>query len=160
MVCLYNFDNFGFPFTIHALACFLVFLLGFGPFAMYYASVFLLFELSTPFLNLIWYSDKVGCQSLSHSARNVQFGMKGTMLQWCCGVCLILTFFSSRIVWGYYQSYMIHMDMYVHFAEVPLLHLLVYSIANMSLNVLNAFWFYRILQTVFQRLFEPKSSIE
>lgn len=52
---------------VHALASFAVFLFGLGPFTFYYGAVFILFELSTPFLNVHWFMDKVGlCAVVLH----------------------------------------------------------------------------------------------
>jgi hypothetical protein len=51
--------DYGVSFLVHGVSCLFVFLFAFGPFAMSYGSVFLFFELSTPFLNLHWLMDKV-----------------------------------------------------------------------------------------------------
>ena len=60
------------------------------PFVNYYGPVFILYELSTPFLNVHWFCDKLD--------------MTGSKLQWYNGVTLLATFFGSRLVWGTYQS--------------------------------------------------------
>ncbi len=69
------------------------------PFVNYYAPVFVLYELSTPFLNVHWFCDKLN--------------MTGGKLQWCNGILLLLTFFCSRLVWGTYQSMRVFRDMWL-----------------------------------------------
>jgi hypothetical protein len=49
----------GYQMLAHAIASMLVFLFGLGPFTFYYGAVFILFEASTPFLNIHWFLDKV-----------------------------------------------------------------------------------------------------
>lgn len=58
----------------------------------------MLYELSTPFLNVHWFCDKLG--------------MTGSKLQLYNGIALLVTFFGCRIVWGTYQSIMIYSDIY------------------------------------------------
>jgi hypothetical protein len=50
---------YGMGFVWHAIFCFLVFIHGFGPFALWYGGVFLMFEWSTPFVYINWFLDKV-----------------------------------------------------------------------------------------------------
>ncbi|KAJ3123157.1 hypothetical protein HK100_011701 [Physocladia obscura] len=47
-------------FIVHGVSAFMVYLLCFKPFIMYYGAVFILYELSTPFLNIHWVCDKTG----------------------------------------------------------------------------------------------------
>lgn len=68
------------------------------PFLNYYASVFILYELSTPFLNIHWFFDKLG--------------MTGSKAQLYNGIILLVTFFTSRLIWGVGQSFMVWYDMY------------------------------------------------
>jgi hypothetical protein len=49
-----------------------------------------MFELSTPFLNIIWFCDKSG--------------RSGSTLQMVSGLSLIIVFFLSRIVGGIYYG--------------------------------------------------------
>ena len=50
----------------------------------------MLYELSTPFLNIHWFLDK--------------FGKTGSRFQLWNGICLIIIFFGCRLVWGTYQT--------------------------------------------------------
>ena len=67
------------------------------PFLNYYAPVFILYELSTPFLNIHWFLDKVD--------------MTGSRTQWYNGMLLLSVFFSCRLIWGTWQSAVVYQDM-------------------------------------------------
>jgi hypothetical protein len=57
-----------------------------------------LYELSTPFLNIHWFLDK--------------FDMTGSRAQLINGILLLASFGGSRLVWGSYQSWMIYKDIW------------------------------------------------
>jgi hypothetical protein len=142
----------------------------------YYACTFILYELSSPFLNIHWFCDKLN--------------MTGTTLQFVNGIVLLFTFFSCRIVWGSYQSIRVFTDIYnaytagavtrsdpgfgklsegttvgnagfkhdvLQFAEgqtVPLWLVTAYLASNLILNSLNWFWFGKMIETLRKR-FDP-----
>ena len=58
----------------------------------------MLYELSTPFLSIHWFCDKLG--------------MTGSKLQLYKGIALLITFFGCRIVWGTYSSVLIYLVIY------------------------------------------------
>ena len=58
----------------------------------------MLYELSTPFLNIHWFCDKLG--------------MTGSKLRMYNGIALLVTFFGCRIVWGTYPTVLIYSDNY------------------------------------------------
>jgi hypothetical protein len=142
----------------------------------YYACTFILYELSSPFLNIHWFCDKLN--------------MTGTTIQLVNGIVLLCTFFSCRIVWGSYQSIRVFTDVYhaytagavtrsdpdvgklshnttvsnagfkhdiLQFAEgqtVPLWLISAYLASNIILNSLNWFWFGKMIETLRKR-FDP-----
>jgi hypothetical protein len=55
-----------------------------------------LYELSTPFLNIHWFLDKAG--------------RTGSTVQLVNGICLIAAFFGCRLVWGNYQTVQLSLD--------------------------------------------------
>lgn len=69
------------------------------PFLNYYAPVFILYELSSPFLNIHWFLDKVN--------------MTGSRAQWYNGMALLSVFFCCRILWGSWQSVLVYRDMWI-----------------------------------------------
>lgn len=68
------------------------------PFVNYYTPTFILYELSSPFLNIHWFLDKVN--------------MTGSRLQWYNGMALLSVFFCCRLVWGTYSSIRVYIDMF------------------------------------------------
>ncbi|KAK2750936.1 hypothetical protein FQN57_000010 [Myotisia sp. PD_48] len=92
---------FGVGMWFHAASALWVFSLGFRPFVNYYGPTFILYELSSPFLNFHWFFDKVN--------------MTGSRAQWYNGMMLLSVFFSCRLVWGTYHSIYVFFDIYKAF---------------------------------------------
>ncbi|KAI9685505.1 MAG: hypothetical protein M1822_004363 [Bathelium mastoideum] len=97
-ICARHFDVFGPGLLAHAVSALAVFLLGFRPVFNYYGPVFILYELSTPFLNLHWFFDKTG--------------QTGSTAQLVNGFALIGSFAAARLGWGTYSSLRIYWDVY------------------------------------------------
>ncbi|PGH10906.1 hypothetical protein AJ80_07349 [Polytolypa hystricis UAMH7299] len=89
---------FGIGLWFHAISALWVFSLGFRPFVNYYGPTFILYELSSPFLNFHWFFDKVN--------------MTGGRAQWYNGMMLLAVFFSCRLVWGTWQSVRVFLDIF------------------------------------------------
>jgi hypothetical protein len=68
------------------------------PFLNYFAPTFILYELSSPFLNIHWFLDKLD--------------MTGSRAQWYNGMALLSSFFACRLVWGTWQSVVVYGDMW------------------------------------------------
>jgi hypothetical protein len=98
VACTTNIDSQGIAGLLHGLAALTISGLGFRPFGNYYGINFTLFELSTPFLNIHWFCDKLG--------------MTGSTLQLVNGVVFIISFFLSRLVWGTWQTYRMYSDVW------------------------------------------------
>ncbi|PHH84418.1 hypothetical protein CDD83_1971 [Cordyceps sp. RAO-2017] len=155
-----NLDVFGFGTLAHAIAALLVYTLGFRPFVNYYSCIFILWELSTPFLNIHWFMDKVE--------------MTGSRAQLFNGFLLLFSFFSCRLVYGTYQSITVFRDIWMAIdnhpggipnssvamafvtenTTVPLWLAAVYLSSNLTLNTLNFYWFVMMIRAVRKR-FEP-----
>ncbi|KAI2625123.1 TLC domain-containing protein [Xylaria nigripes] len=161
---------FGLGMLAHAVSALLVYSFGFRPFVNYYSTVFILWELSSPFLNIHWFCDKLG--------------MTGSRIQLYNGLVLIAMFFSCRLVWGTYQSFLVCRDLWTglhvapdvlafdkadlppRYAEtmqfvtpstgIPLWLAAVYVGSNLTLNSLNFYWFFKMIEAVRKR-FEPKA---
>jgi hypothetical protein len=129
-----------------------------------------LYELSTPFLNIHWFCDKLG--------------MTGSNLQLYNGIALLVTFFGCRIVWGTYSSILIYSDIYkaltmsTHMpmqslldtgkcdgnasvveyvgsgcaiGDLPMWLVSIYLVGNTALSVLNFYWFNQMVKAVRKR---------
>ncbi|EFX01433.1 duf887 domain containing protein [Grosmannia clavigera kw1407] len=148
---LVYFDIFGFGMLAHAVSALAVYSLGFRPFLNYYAPNFILYELSTPFLNAHWFFDKLD--------------MTGSRAQLYNGVALIVTFFGCRLVYGNYMSTWVYSDMWHamwdgpgEFAiagsspdPIPAWLIVVYVASNLTLNSLNIVWFFKMIAAVRKR---------
>ncbi|KAJ5551279.1 hypothetical protein N7461_005977 [Penicillium sp. DV-2018c] len=98
IVSIVHVRMFGIGLLFHAVSALWVFSLGFRPFLNYYAPTFILYELSSPFLNIHWFLDKVD--------------MTGSRAQWYNGMALLSSFFACRLVWGTWQSVIVYGDMW------------------------------------------------
>ncbi|KAF2812748.1 DUF887-domain-containing protein [Mytilinidion resinicola] len=160
---------FGWGMLAHAISALFVFSLGYRPFLNFYGSTFILYELSSPFLNVHWFCDKLN--------------LTGSTVQLYNGMALLFTFFCSRLLWGSYQSVRVFYDIYRAFTSemrdvpidwaaepslnpdtdimrfagnrpMPLWLAVTYLGANIILNGLNWMWFGRMIETVRKR-FDP-----
>ena len=133
------------------------------PFANYYGAAFVLYAMSTPFLNIHWYLDKCN--------------MTGGKAQLINGIALLVTFSGSRLVWGTYQSLKLYQDLvhvlrmpesetksWPHGSELmrfsgkqvlPVWLTYTYLANNTLLMVLNFYWFWRMIETVTSRFRSP-----
>ncbi|CDO77932.1 hypothetical protein BN946_scf184679.g11 [Trametes cinnabarina] len=132
---LINFDDLGF--LIHGVACLTLYMMAFRPFLGYYAPRFLTWELSTIFLNIHRFLDKTG--------------YTGSTAQWVNGVILLSTFFSVRIVYGWYLTLDFIHSLYAARDVIPAVYLLAFAAGNLTLNGLNAIWFYKMIYAIRKR---------
>lgn len=174
-----NLDVFGLGTLAHAIAALLVYSLGFvrnpysislttdtneekqRPIVNSYSCIFILWELSTPFLNVHWFMDKLN--------------MTGSTAQLYNGIALLGTFFTTRLLFGTYQSFLVAHDFYLALnshpsakileispfmtyvtedTTMPAWAALSYLAANLTLNFLNFYWFFKMVSAVRKR-FEP-----
>lgn len=98
---------------------------------MYDGLGFLLWELSTPFLNIHWFLDKMG--------------KTGSMAQLVNAAFLLSTYVLARLTFGVYNSYSwfvaTNFPAKPIVPAIPLGLRLFYSIGNVTLNTLNFVWF-------------------
>ncbi|KAF8864660.1 DUF887-domain-containing protein [Acephala macrosclerotiorum] len=150
-------DVFGLGMLAHASSCLITYTLGFRPIFNYYGCIFMLYELSTPFLNIHWFFDKLG--------------MTGTKAQLYNGIALLVAFFCCRLVWGAYSSYNIYKDVWdalhltaaekiggndemMRFAgdrSLPMWLVALYMSGHVTLQALNVFWFGKMIAAVKKR---------
>lgn len=183
VLCATHLDVFGVGLLAHAISALAVFSLGFRPVFNYYGPVFILYELSTPFLNFHWFFDKLD--------------MTGSRPQLYNGMALIASFFMARLCWGTYSTVRIAWDVYqavfqssgfasslppvfdppstaapgvgfldkptdpldesMRFAggrTIPIWIYGAYVGANLTLHTLNFYWFGKMIETVRKR-FDP-----
>jgi hypothetical protein len=100
--------------------------------------VFLLFELSTPFINLAWMMDKAGCKNATLAMAN--FGMA------------VLTFFVVRILFGTAMLTRIWLSLLdLEVVGIPPYVRATFVFVAPLLGLLNFYWFYMIVQFVLKQ---------
>lgn len=121
------------PFVLHAVVSTLVFCIGLKPYIQYYAPVFLLFELSNPFLNIRWFAQR-------YLPRD---NLILSCLQTLNNITLLVVFFLARICWGWLQIGKLVYDFYQVHTDPRFLKLetLIIVGGNLVLDVLNVVWF-------------------
>lgn len=128
----------GLGFFLHGAGCFLAFLFTLKPFLMYCGPNFLIWELSTIFLNIHWYLDK--------------FGMTGSTFQLINGFFLLSAYISARLLWGTYQSYALCVMLFGKGSDPTVSNVkFVYAGINIMLNGLNFFWFRSMVNALRKR---------
>jgi len=142
-VCLYHIRSTGIGFALHGVACTIAYAWSQRPFVHYWAVLFLLYELSTPFLNTVWFMDKMG--------------YTGSKRQLVAGIGLLITFFVIRLCCGFYWTLSWWTEIYQLLVQnaadyrVPYSQIFVIVAANAALNALNLVWFYKMVDSVRKR---------
>lgn len=151
-VCLIRYNQEGPLFLLHAIVCFFVFTYGAITHTMHYhGAVYLMWEISTPFVHLRWYLYKVG--------------LANTKLYVYNGVTMILAFFLCRNVWGTLTSILFWkdtqnalVDPLAHRLKPPIIY--AYRVCNVLTNGLNTYWFAKMMQRVVELAFGNKSAAD
>lgn len=150
IVCLWYVKYFGIGFAVHGIAAGFVFFQGMRPILIHYCPHFLLFEVSTPFLNVNWFVTHLPNTTVSFK------------LQLINGIFLLASFFFVRIIWGFYQAYNVALDLLFGRSFFERQHPLWVSVgivaANLSLDFLNVFWFYK-MQLLARRAIGSSSAV-
>ncbi|KAH3663578.1 hypothetical protein OGAPHI_004979 [Ogataea philodendri] len=137
--CVYHFDMFGLPYLFHACAALIVFGSTYLPFCQPLIPSFLIFEASTPFVNMYWFFTRLPKGVINDTVFMVN------------GILLIVSFFLCRIVWGLYAAYRTFSLCFgvtdqLPFGLVPLILVL-----NFGLNVLNIHWFTKMVTLAYKK---------
>ncbi|OZJ02451.1 hypothetical protein BZG36_04399 [Bifiguratus adelaidae] len=127
----------GIGMVMHGVCAFTVFILSYRPFINYYGAVFIMFELSTIFLNINWFMDKLG--------------YTGSKAQLINGIILLSAFFGVRVIFGTYMSYWTFVDIFAAKHLVPTWLTSIYLAANTVHNILNYYWFYLMIKMLAKR---------
>lgn len=137
------------PFVLHAVISTLVFCIGLKPYIQYYAPVFLLFELSNPFLNIRWFATKY----LGHTSNKLL-----DFLQLLNNVSLLIVFFFARICWGWFQIAKLGYDFFQTHQDPRFLpyETAIIVLGNLVLNVLNLIWFSTMVSIAIKTLTKKK----
>lgn len=122
-------DQASFGFVLHGVLCLVAYSSSLFPFIQYYGCIFLMYELSTPFLNLRFLL--------------IASKMTDTLLFTIINALFASLFFFSRIIFGFYFSYQFWREMLpmASTGAVPYnIATIFYFVANICLNTLNVIW--------------------
>lgn len=132
---------FGVGFLIHGIVSTIVFWIAVEySFIQYYSAIFLLFEISTPFLDIRW----VG----------LKFDVLSETVKLINNVILILIFFFIRICWGWYQVGRLAIDFYAakNTEGFTTIGAVIILTCNSVLDVLNVYWFSKMMIVAIETL--------
>lgn len=133
VVCFKYMNLFGAGFLVHAVSALFVFGSTLFPFCLPWVPAFLLFELSTPFVNINWFASKMPAGFVSDTTVIVN------------GILLLVTFFTVRILWGFYSAIVVARDMFAVWDQLYKVLPVGTLLLNFTLNILNVYWFYKML---------------
>lgn len=134
-VCIKYYLLFGAGFLFHGVAALYVFSLClWWPFCQPWIPGFLLFEASTPFVNINWFASRLPKGTVNSKVVVIN------------GILLMVTFFLVRIVWGFYSLALVATDMWKQFSDHPWWIPSSVLAINLLLDALNVFWFTRMVQ--------------
>jgi hypothetical protein len=136
--------QFDIPFLIHAIVCFLSYLFGLFPFLHFYGAAFLLFEISTPALNL--------------RKAMLALGLKNHEQFKSIEKAFFVMFVTARLGFGLPMSYYIWKDLIVFFSHDDAHNRAIiafYLFANFASCSLNIYWFILMVKKAFGK---PKSA--
>ncbi|KAF0275109.1 hypothetical protein FOG50_04044 [Hanseniaspora uvarum] len=132
-------------FMIHGVVSFTVYSIGLSKFINYYACVFLIFELSNPFLNIRWFAN--------------HYQKSNNILARANEAIFMLMFFLCRIVWGLTQIIILLIDFSQIYTRKDFQtgHALVITIGNIILNILNTYWFLIMVKIAKKKILGTKT---
>lgn len=135
-------------FVVHGGFAMFAAVLTYRPLMLYRGLVFLLWEASTPFLNIHWFIDKLG--------------MTGSRAQLINAAFLLTSYVTMRLTLGLYMAVTMVKDLWVpekpRVVHVPVWVKLFYTIGVSMLMMLNYFWFYKMVLAVRKRFAQPKET--
>ena len=130
-VSIHYWKFYGSAFLMHALMASSSMVVSFRPYMHYYAPFYLLYEVSTIFVNGHWFLGKMG--------------LEGSRLQLVNDVLLILAYLVIRIVLGWWISVHALSVIYQNRAETSPVMMIIYGGSILLSNCLNAHWFRKLL---------------
>ncbi|KAJ2356063.1 hypothetical protein GGF43_002309 [Coemansia sp. RSA 2618] len=128
-----NLDMNGWGFMVHAVASFSVYLLSFSPLLQYYGACFMMFEVSTLFLNIHLTFESCGLQDY--------------ILYYINGMALVSSFFFARVVYGTILSINVWKALASSAIPINAFAANTIRLANLVLMGLSYYWFSVVIMT-------------
>lgn len=145
--CVFHYDIFGPEFLFHAFGALVVFGTTYTPFCQPYLCSFLIYELSTPFVQLHW--------MFTRSPK----GMWSDKLITVNGLFLITAFFFARLIWGVYATIKSIFLCWPERSHYPFWLLPMVYILNSGFQFLNFMWFSKMIKLATKKLGGKSSTV-
>lgn len=139
-VCTRYVSLFGLSFLFHGFAALYVFGWSLKPYCLPWAPAFLVFELSTPFVNVNWFATRLPPGTISEKVVVIN------------GLLLLVTFFFVRIIWGFYAAGILAYDIWRTLDMAPIALPISILALNVSLDSLNVVWFLKMFRIAKKKL--------
>ena len=146
IVCLKYFSVYGFQYLIHAIFALATSLIPLLPVCQVWIPKFLLYEASTPFVNINWFIMQLISPSQKTGLRPVKIP---NWLNLINGVLLMTIFFFVRILWGNLAQFVCSYQLYKYRSHMNLWKTrlsMVLAFVTFVLNILNVFWFSKMVK--------------
>ncbi|AJR55051.1 Topoisomerase I damage affected protein 4 [Saccharomyces cerevisiae] len=144
-MCVRYFKLYGLEFTGHAIGSVYVMLLSLRPFCQPWIGRFLIYEASTPFVNINWFI--MQCNAKSKNSIPLWFNVVN-------GLLLMTVFFVVRICWGSIASALLFRQMWKVRDELPKFSAVTMMSLNIFMNLLNVLWFKKMIR-IAKKLAKP-----
>lgn len=138
--CVFHFHLYGIEFLFHAFGALIVFGTTYIPFCQAFLCAFLIYELSTPFVQIHW--------MLTRSPS----GMWSSKIITINGVFLITAFFFVRIIWGVYATVYSFILCLKELDVYPIWLIGMVYILNLGFQFLNFMWFSKMIKMALRML--------
>jgi hypothetical protein len=135
-----NIDYYGSALMLHAVIGFFPLAIALSPVLIGYVPGFLMFEVSTLFLNTHWFADKL------------LVGREKEIAIMINDILLLVTFFASRIVFGWWLIFQVIREVIEHRPAIGRYFFPFLCLTLASSMTLNHFWFYRLFKATLRVL--------
>ncbi|CCC71346.1 hypothetical protein NCAS_0H00360 [Naumovozyma castellii] len=139
LVCIRYFRVYGFEFLAHAVGSLYVMLLVLKPFCQPWVGKFLLYEASTPFVNINWYI----IQLTDPITKKCIIPMWINVLN---GLVLMATFGLVRLCWGSIATLILGRQMWLIKDQLPRTSSIAMLVLNVVMNSMNFMWFSKMIR--------------
>lgn len=140
-VCIMNFRLYGLEFFAHAIGALYVMLMALRPCCQSWVGKYLLYEASTPFVNVNWYIIQLTSSKEIKEKRQVPMWLNAAN-----GLCLLLVFFVVRICWGSLANLLLYRQILKAWELLPTYRAVGLLALNIVLTLLNYLWFYKMVR--------------
>ncbi|SMN21021.1 similar to Saccharomyces cerevisiae YJR116W TDA4 Putative protein of unknown function [Maudiozyma saulgeensis] len=152
-ICIKNYKLYGLEFFAHAIGSLYVMLISLRPCCQPWIGKYLLYEASTPFVNINWYI----IQLTSGKDMTVKTAVP-TTLNLINGLCLMTVFFVVRIIWGSTANFILFRQFIKEWDIVPTYRSIGLIALNLILTTLNIVWFYKMVKIAKKLASKPAST--